>query len=178
MKSHLKRNWLWYLITVLLMIGNLYFYASKKWSEQQAKIKLDESMIECNDKIATVTEQNHLGEIKAQGSFYASLVREGIYEKSWSTVRNSLENIVRETMITRVDYVSADGDIEISTNKRLEGDAVGEDIPKNLFGENTSVHAYRNNEGYLLSVPVYVNNMYLGRLLMQHSTSTSNVAPR
>lgn len=178
MKSHLKRNWFWYLIIVALTTGNIYFYSSKKWSEYQAKTKLDEAMIECNDKIATIIDQNHIEEIKAQASFYASLVREDIYEKSWSTVRKSLENIVRETMITRVDYVTPDGDIEVSTNKRMEGDPVAEDIPKNLFGENTAIHAYKNEEGYLLSVPVYENNMYLGRLMMQHSVLTSNITPR
>jgi len=178
MKDHFKKNWLWYLIILLLLGGNLYFYTAKKWSEHQAKISLDEARIECSDKITTITEQNHIEEIKRQGSFYASLVRENIYEKSWSEVRRSLEAIVKETMITQVDFVLPDGEIGVSTNKRMEGDLADKNLPKNLFGQDATVHAHKTDQGYLLSTPVYQRNMYLGRLLMQHSLVTSNVEPR
>ena len=177
MKGHFKKNWFWYMMILLLLGGNLYLYTAKIWSERKAKIAQEEAAIECNDRIATITEQNHIEEIKRQASFYASLVREDIYEKSWSAVRKSLENIVKETMITQVDYVQPDGEIEVSTNKRMEGNPVNENLPTNLFGQNATVHAYKTEQGYLLSAPVYQNNMYLGRLLMQHSLVTSNVSP-
>ncbi|MCB0685645.1 MAG: hypothetical protein KDC53_03945 [Saprospiraceae bacterium] len=177
MKNHFKRNWFWYLIIVILLGGNLYFYAGKKWSERQSKIKLDEAQITCNDKIATITEQNHVEEIKRQASFYASLVRDDIYKKSWSDVRNTLTNIVRETMITQIDFVTTDDEIEVSTNRKSEGGVPSNDLPKNLFSEDASVHIHKNEQGYLLSVPVYDNNMFLGRLLMQHSLLTSNINP-
>ena len=104
MGAHFKRNWYWYLVIGLLTAGNIYFYTGKKWAQRQAKIQLEEEQIICNDKIATITEQNHVEEIKRQSSFYASLVRDPIYGKSWSELRNQLENIVRETMITQIDY--------------------------------------------------------------------------
>jgi hypothetical protein len=178
MGAHFKRNWYWYLVIALLSAGNIYFYSGKKWSEQQAKNKLEEAEIACNDKIATITEHNHVEEIKRQSAFYESLVRDPIYRKSWSELRDQLENIVRETMITQVDYVGTDGKIEISTNTRVEGDNAGENLPAILFSQDAVVHVHKTSQGYLLSVPVYHQSVFLGRLLMQHSLLTANVGPR
>lgn len=178
MGAHFKRNWYWYLLIALLSAGNIYFYSGKKWSERRAKIQMEEEQIACNDKIATITEQNHIEEIKRQSSFYASLVREPIYSKSWAELRNQLENIMRETMITQIDYIHADGKIEISTNKRVEGDNAKENLPSNLFSEDSNVHTHKTAQGYMLSVPVYYQTIYLGRLLMQHSLLTANVVQK
>lgn len=177
MRSHLKKNWLWYLIIILLAGTNLYLYAGKKWSERQARIRLEEAGIECNDRIATITEQNHLEEIKRQGSFYASLVNQNVFEKNWDEVRNTLQNIVRETMITEVNFVQTDKDIKVSTNSEKEGDPIDKNLPENLFSADAVIHAQKTDRGYLLSVPVYHENAYLGRLLMLHSLLTSNVTP-
>ena len=175
MRAHFKRNWIWYLIIGLLCAGNVYFYSGKKWSEHQAKIRIEQEQIACNDKIATITEQNHIEEIKMQSTFYASLVRDNISDKSWSALRQQLDNIVRETRITQIDYVRADGKIELSTNNQVEGNNVQENLPSNLFSQDATVHTHRTAQGYMLSVPVYHQAIYLGRLLMQHSLLTANV---
>lgn len=178
MKAHFKKNWFWYLVILLLAGGNIYFYFATKWTEHQTKIKLEEAEIECNDRIATITEQNHLEEIKRQGSFYVSLVNTSIEEENWEKTREILENIVKETLITRIDFVLPDQQIKASTNRKAEGGDVGKDLPANLFTVDAATHVQKTDQGYLLSIPVYDKNVYSGRLLMEHSLLTSNIAPR
>jgi hypothetical protein len=178
MGAHFKRNWYWYLVIGLLATGNLYFYSGREWAQRQAKIQLEEEQIVCNDKIATISEQNHVDEIKRQSSFYASLVRDFIYTKSWSPLRDQLDNLVKETLITQVDFVQADGQVEISTNKRIEGDNAKENLPANLFSQDAKVYTHKTAQGYLLSVPVYHQTFYMGRLLIQHSLLTVNVVQK
>lgn len=176
--SHFKRNWLWYLVIFTLAGGNIYLYTAMKWSERQARIQLEEEQIACNTKISTITEQNHIEEIKRQGTFYASLLRSDIYEKSWDDAREMMNQIVKETSMTGIQYVLPDRRIELSTDRIMEGEDVTKDLPATLLNEDTTISVQKTVFGYTLSVPVFENNQYLGRLLFHHSELNANIAPK
>lgn len=176
--THFKRNWLWYLVIFTLAVGNIYLFTAKKWSERQARIQLEEEQISCTTKITTITEQNHIEEIKRQAVFYASLLRTDIFEKSWDDAREMMNQIVKETSMTGIQYVLPDRSIELSTDRIMEGEDVTKDLPATLLNEDTTIYVQKTTFGYTLSVPVFENNQYRGRLLFHHSQLTANIAPK
>ncbi len=178
MGTHFKKNWLWYTIIILLLIGNLYFFATKKWSEREAKIRHDELEIECSDRITTVTEQNYVEYLKRQSDFFTTYLSPELEDKSHRDLREKMREIVAKTRVTAIEFVSPEGEIHTATDRRTEGDPVDEDFPSILFSNDEVIHTHQIDQGYLISVPVYQRSNYQGRLLVYHSELNSNIGPQ
>lgn len=178
MKAHFRRNWFWYLLIIALGAGNLYQYSSSKWSARQAKLLLEKEQIDCNNRIAIISGQNHIDAIKREAAFYTSLVRNDLSRKSWDEALATIQQIVRETLVTDIEFVLPDGKISLATNRMLEGTDAAGDLPNTLFSADRTIHVYQTTEGHLISVPVFESGEYLGRLIVHHSLSNANIAPQ
>lgn len=178
MKTHFKRNWFWYFLLFILGAGNLYQYSVFRWSARQAKLLLDKEQIDCNNRIAIITGQNHIDAIKREAAFYASLLRNDLAQKSWDKALAMTLQIVRETPVTGIEFVLPDGKIILATNRILEGTDATKDLPDTLFSRDETIHVYQTPEGHLISVPVFEIGEYQGRLIIHHSLSNANIAPQ
>jgi hypothetical protein len=178
MKTHYKRNWFWYFLLFILGAGNLYQYSISKWSARQAKLLLEKEQIDCNNRIAIISGQNHIDAIKREAAFYASLLRNDLSRKSWDEALAMTQQIIRETPVTGIEFVLPDGKIRLATNRILEGTDATKDLPGALFSTDGTIHVFQTAEGHLISVPVFENGEYLGRLIIRHSLSNANIAPQ
>ena len=178
MKEHFKKNWLWYFIILILAIGNIYFYAGKKWAIHHSETLLDDEQIACTEKIATIVEQNEVEQLKSQSSFYAAYLTDDLVEEAWKDARAKMDLIVKNTFITDVEFVLSDGEIELASNRKREGINGKAKLPGNLFSASASIPVHSTDLGHIASVPIYKDETIVGRLLLYHSKSTSNIAPK
>ncbi len=163
---------------LLLAGGNVYFSLSKKWVEREGRIALEEEQILCNDKIATVAEHEMVEALKRQSSFYASLINEDVIDGLWRDVRETLQQIVKETLVTEVQFVQNDGKVKVSSTKSHEGDALQESAMKAMLSNDLKTHVQKTEIGHTISVPITEGSTILGRLLVYHSQLNSNLAPK
>jgi len=177
-KSHLKRNWYWYLPILLLAGGNIYFSLSKKWVQREARIALEREQISCNDKVATVAEHEKVEALKLQSAFYASLLNEDVRDGLWRDVRETMQHIVKETLATEVQFVQNDGKVKVSSTKGNEGNKLEESAIKAMLTDDLKTHVQKTEYGHTISVPISEGSTILGRLLVYHSQLNSNLAPR
>lgn len=178
MKEHFKKNWFWYFIILLLACGNIYFYAGKQWALHHSDTLLDNEQIACTEKIATIVEQNEVEQLKSQSSFYAAYLSADLVDKDWSDARAKMDLIVKNTFITDVEFVRSDGEIELASNRKREGINGKVKLPGNLFSAGRSIPVHTTDLGHVASVPIYNGEAIVGRLLLYHSKSTSNIAPK
>lgn len=177
MKPHFKRNWFWYLLIILLLIGNAYFYIGR----QQALKKANEAEIAAqetfNKRLAETKVELEALQVEKDVRFYASLLLDDIYNRRWTQAKRQMKHIVSNSNVLSVDYLQPDGDITVSTLPR-EGEN-----GKNIFSEKMLTSEMKINRedatnGEMLSVPLQYKDMDLGRLIIHYSSQTMNMTPQ
>ena len=177
MKPHFKRNWFWYLLIILLLAGNAYFYLGK----QQALKKANEAEIAAqenfNKRLAETKVELEAVQIEKDVQFYASLLLDDIYNRRWTQAKGQMKHIVSHSNVLSIDYLQPDGDITVSTLPR-EGEN-----GKNIFSEKMLTSEIKINRedatnGEMLSVPLQYKDMELGRVIIHYSNQTMNMSPQ
>ena len=177
MKPHFKRNWFWYLLIILLLAGNAYFYLGK----QQALKKANEAEIAAqenfNKRLAETKVELEAVQIEKDVQFYASLLLDDIYNRRWTQAKRQMKHIVSHSNVLSIDYLQPDGDITVSTLPR-EGEN-----GKNIFSEKMLTSEIKINRedatnGEMLSVPLHYKDMELGRVIIHYSNQTMNMSPQ
>ena len=177
MKSHFTRNWLWYILTFLLIVGNIYFYIGKQLADKEADEAIVNAEQTFNARLAESKEELESVKVLEDAQFYASLLIEDIYNRRWTQTKQQMKHIVSHTNVLSMDYLQPDGDISVSTLPR-EGQN-----GKNLFSDQLLTSEMKINRepatnGELLSIPLNYRGMDLGRVIIHYSNQDMNIAPK
>ncbi len=177
MKPHFKRNWFWYLLTLLLLVGNAYFYIGKQQALKRADEAVSDAQESFNERLAETKVELEALKVEEDAQFYASLLLDDIYNRRWTQVKRQMKHIVSNSNVLSMDFLQPDGDITVSTLPR-EGEN-----GKNLFSEKMVTSEMKINRenatnGEMLSVPIHYRDMDLGRVIIHYSSQTMNMAPK
>lgn len=167
MKPHFKRNWFWYILTTILLVGNGYLYLSRQWEISQFQKKMDEEQHNYEIRVQSAKEKVLNTQLKISTQVFSWAMREFILHKNLDQANQLMQQFIQEPGVISVTLVNTEGKITLSSDKKLEGKKY-KNIVSGTLANTKEVILHKESEFFHVAAPVYSFSKKIGTVIVKY----------
>jgi hypothetical protein len=140
-----KHSTLTAIIIGLMVVVIVYLWKDMEIANQKTKI----------EKVAkTQIHENQQELLKLVAKPFVWSIRTEMLRGNLEQVNILITDMVKENNFVFIHLIEPNGNVLLSTNKRIEGQQIGEEIDRTLLNVDSSVIKYNNQNEFVVAAPV------------------------
>ena len=165
--SHFKKNWFWYILTLILISGGGYLYYQGDTSIKILEKQLEAEKAFCQDKIDQRETLIINEQLPLAAKAFSWAIRGAILRKNFDEADQMIKEFVAEPSVRGVQFVDKNDLIYLASDKKIEGKKYTEMYGSSLIGKNEII-LEKNDLAHIAKVPVMSLSERIGTVIIYY----------
>ena len=168
-KGHFRKNWAFYSLLAIMLISIGTLWMTKRYSMKKQSKKFDTEKSIILEKAQKNLTDNSVEHLRLMMKTFVWAVRGEMTRGNQEQVDQYFKQLVKVEKIEEIILVDKEGKIILSTNKKNEGNKLGEPYPDDILTvEETAIV---ENEGkHIAAAPVMSIDSRIGTLILTYKS--------
>ena len=168
-------KWFWMALTILL-VTNLYFYASNRMTIKKHNKELTQTKVHYEKELRLSLDKNAKEQLSLMLKTFVWAVRSSMIRNNMDEVDQYFTELIREENIYEIVLVGNDGKIRVSTNKKHQTKPFSSFYPTRILAQPDIFFTHSEDSlAYYVAAPVLSLNNRLGTLFLVYGTTPINL---